>query len=509
MPQGWRTMPITFTASTPRARARARARAVTTSLVVVCAALVICTTAARAASRRTPGNDNRDSATSLPALPVTVNGTTVGATLESTEPESTCASLSASVWYSVTIGATAPSRIGIKLSANGNLDAAVDVYIRQRSQSVPVGCRRTDNTGKAALAFTPTAGTTYLVRVGQRLNSDPGTFSMRVFPLPPPPSPPGRHLSPRGADGLLDGTLATRAAYSMFLRAGTTYKVNLVKPNQGCLRLGIFPPHTSSFDAAPAAGLSCGGYRLFTPAVSGVWSFLLTADENNPGNQAYGLHVRPATFKEMAPGIFLPNLSHYTGFLRGNVIDDVRLFRFDVTSHSDLTLFLQAASNAPFDLKLLDDRGRYLQCNCGSTGEETIRRQIRPGRYFAVVQAEDFGSGPFTLYRQTRLITHIHTTIDGTGYEQVTPGQAVRIDARITPAVDGPVTIQVQFFDPVERWQFHHTYHLQAVNGLAEIPFVAPHLGRWRASAVFNGTRTASPATSGTAQILVAGPLRQ
>ncbi|MGZ4176020.1 MAG: hypothetical protein ACXVUX_07385 [Solirubrobacteraceae bacterium] len=498
-------MPTTFLPSAPRARAIAGA-----AVLALCAALLTCSAAAHAALLRAPGNDDRDAATNLPSLPVTVSGTTIGATLESTEPDTTCpTSISASVWYAVTVGATPPSRIGIKLQANGSLDATVDVYVRQRSQSNPVDCRRTDDSGKAALAFTPIPGTTYLIRIGQRLNSDPGTFTLRVFPLPPPPSPPGRHLGPRGADGLLDGTLATRAAYSMRLSAGATYKVNLVKPNQGCMQLEIFPPGTSSFSAASAAGLSCGGYRLFTPAVSGVWSFLILADESNPGSQAYGLHVRPATFKEMAPGIFLPNLSHYTGFLRGNVIDDVRLFRFDVTSHSDLTLFLQAASDAPFDLKLLDDRGRYLQCNCGSTGEETIRRQIQPGRYFAVVQAESFGWGPFTLYRQTRLITHIHTTMDGVGYEQVAPNQAVRIDARITPAVDGPVTIEVESFDPVEHWQFHRLYSVRAVNGLAEVPFVAPHVGRWRASAVFTGTKTASPATSGTAQILVVGPLQQ
>jgi hypothetical protein len=485
-----------------------RARALAGSALVLCA-LMLWPTAVQAALPRAPSNDNRDAATTLGALPTAVSGTTVGATVEPTEPSSGCADISASVWYSLTTGASAPSRIGIKLSAGGNLDAAVDVYIRQRSQTNFVSCRRTDEQGKAALAFAPAAGTTYLIRIGQRSNSDPGPFSMRVFPLPPPPSPPGRHLGPRGADGLLDGTLATSAAYSMPLTAGTTYKINLVKPNQGCMRLYIYPPGTSSFQGEPAARLSCGGYRLYTPSVGGTWSFLVVADPSNPGSQAYGLHVAPATSKEMAPGIFLPNLSHYKGFLRGNVIDDVRLFRFDVTSHSDLTLFLQAAFDAPFDLKLLDDRGHYLQCNCGSTGEETIRRQIRPGRYFAVVQAERFGWGPFTLYRQTRLITHIHTTIDGTGYEQVAPGRAVQITARITPAVSGPVAIQVQFFDPVERWQYHTTYHVQAINGLARIPFFPPHLGRWRASAVFNGTRTASPSFSGTAQILVAGPLRQ
>jgi hypothetical protein len=309
--------------------------------------------------------------------------------------------------------------------------------------------------------------------------------------------------------GTLDGTLDTAAAYSMNLTAGTTYKINLIKPSQGCMRLGIFPPGTASFTAAPLAGLSCAGYRLFTPRLSGVWSFLISADPGNPGTQPYGLHVRPASGDETAPGVFLPNLGHISGFLRGNVISDVRLFRFDVTRRSDLELFLQAASSAPFDLKLLNDRGHYIQCNCGSSGEETIRRQVPPGRYFVVVQAEDFGSGPFTLYRQSRLITHVSVALDGTRSEQVPPGTSIRITANVAPAVDGPVTIEVDSFDPVQGWQFYRYYHVQAVGGVAQMPFVAPHIGRWRATASFDGTMTASPATAGFSLAIVAGPLQQ
>jgi hypothetical protein len=211
----------------------------------------------------------------------------------------------------------------------------------------------------------------------------------------------------------------------------------------------------------------------------------------------------------MAPGIFLANITHYTGFLRGNVIDDVRLFRFDVTSFSDLTLFLQTASNEPFDLKLLNDQGRYLQCDCGSTGEETIRRQTPPGRYFVVVQAEDFGWGPFTLSRQTRAITHVRISFDELGYEQIAPGASTRVTANVTPAVSGPVTIEIDYFDPVERWQFRGDYNVEAVNGVAVLPFIPPSVGRWRATVSFNGTATAAPATSGWANLLVAGPLTQ
>ncbi len=457
----------------------------------------------------TPPNDNRGDASSLGSLPQTVRGTTVGATTESNEPSSNCANAGGSVWYSLAVGGSPPPRIGIKLAANGDLDAVLDIYVRQRSQNLPVSCDQTDSNGRAALAFTPSANTTYLLRVSQLSDSVSGTFSLNAFTLAAQPTPPGKLLGARGADGTLDGTLATTAAYSMPLTAGTTYKLNLVKRAEGCMALQIFPPGTNSFNAASLGGLSCAGYRLFTPRVSGRWSFLIVAAASNRGSQPYALHIAPATSQEMAPGIFLPNFARIKGFLRGNVIDDVRLFRFDVTQRSDLELFLLAASDAPFDLKLLNDQGHYIQCNCGSTGQETIRLQTRPGRYFVVVQAHDFGWGPFTLSRQSRLITHVNVTFDGARFEQVSPGTVTRLSANITPAVDGPVTLEVDSFDPVERWQFYRDFHVHAVGGVASIPFLPPHVGRWRASVSFDGTRSASPATGGVSQILVAGPLRQ
>ena len=187
----------------------------------------------------------------------------------------------------------------------------------------------------------------------------------------------------------------------------------------------------------------------------------------------------------MAPGIPLPNFAHATATLHGNLDTDVRLFQFDVTTFSDLTLFLQTASNESFDLKLLNDQGRYLQCDCGSEGEETIRREMRPGRYFVVVQAENFESGQFTLSRQSRTITHVRVSFDGSGYEQISPGASTRVTATVSPAVDGPVTFELEYFDPVQRWQFRGYYHADAVNGVAVLPFTPPAAGRWRATVVY------------------------
>lgn len=485
------------------------ARRATRTLLLSITALLSVTVGAVASPPAPPPNDNRDSASPV-TLPSTVTGTTAGSTVETNEPPSGCGRSGGSVWYSVTVGGSPPSQIGVRVSANGDLDAVVDVYQRQRSQNIPVDCQATDADGLAGLSFQPSAHATYLIRVAQRSNSVAGTFSLKVFVPPAPPSPPGAVLSARGAHGVLDGIFRTEAAYSMALRAGTTYKLNLVDRADGCMSLALYPPGSSSFDGAGSvAGLDCAGYRLFTPRISGRWSFLVTAASENRGSQPYALHVARASGLEMAPGISLPNFGRYRGLLRGNVIDDVRLFRFDVTTRSDLTLSLRTTSSQPFDLKLLSDRGRVLECECGSAGDETLQRQTAPGRYFVVVQAEDFGWGRFTLSRQSRVITHVRVSFDGFGYEQIAPGRSTRITATVSPAVTGPVTFEVEYFDPVGRWQFRGDYNVQAVGGVAVLPFTPPSVGRWRATVVYNGTRSAAPAQSGWANLLVAGPLTQ
>src|SRR4051794_6645745 len=83
---------------------------------------------APAASAAPPANDARAAAQPLGALPASVRGTTVGATVEADEPPSQCATTGASVWYSFT---AAESRsVVLALDAEGDLDAAADVYVR-------------------------------------------------------------------------------------------------------------------------------------------------------------------------------------------------------------------------------------------------------------------------------------------------------------------------------------------------------------------------------------------
>src|SRR5450755_1445723 len=155
-------------------------------MVLIVVLLLGAVTQALAASP--PPNDNRNSPQPLGALPAAVTGTTVGATVETDEPPSGCAQTAGSVWYSISFGSSPPGEVGVEVRASGDLDAAVDVFQRQRSQNIPVSCARTDQNGFAGTTFQPSADASYLIRIAQRANSSSGTFSLQVVVVPPPPS---------------------------------------------------------------------------------------------------------------------------------------------------------------------------------------------------------------------------------------------------------------------------------------------------------------------------------
>ncbi|HEY4917728.1 MAG TPA: hypothetical protein VIH92_12500, partial [Solirubrobacteraceae bacterium] len=95
-----------------------------------------------------PANDERANAQTVHGLPATIDGTTVGATLEANEPESSCdIPTASSVWYS--LRAQSAERIALNLAAGGELDATIDVYHAVRSQLLSVDCQQTESHGKA------------------------------------------------------------------------------------------------------------------------------------------------------------------------------------------------------------------------------------------------------------------------------------------------------------------------------------------------------------------------
>jgi hypothetical protein len=464
------------------------------------------TTTTTTSSAPAPANDERDNAQAVGALPASVRGTTDGSTLEKTEPSSGCGALAGSVWYSVSFGASVPASVGASLSAGGQLDACVDVFIKQRSQDIPQTGARTDKHGLARLTFSPQAHTTYLIRIGQLRDSDPGTFSLQLFAVAPSASAPGLLLPAQGARGRLDSFFTTTAAYSAQLTAATTYKLNLVSSAGACMQLGVYAPGTTNFSSASPVLRSCDGYRLFTPTQSGLYSFLIEAAGGLDVEQPYALHVEPASREEMAPGVPLHNLSNVHGRLRGNVDSVVALYRLNVTSHSQLTLALSAQSFSDFDLELLNAKGREIDCACGASGDQTLQTITRPGMYYAAVEAENFSFGRYSLSRQSRAITHLHVDINGRGASQAPAGSPFTVSAGIGPAVAGQVTFEIEYFDPLSGWQFRGSFTEPLRGGVAAFTFTPPEPGRWRTTASFAGTRSAAPADSGYAQVNEAPP---
>ena len=443
-----------------------------------------------------PPNDQRSSAQAI-VLPASVAGTTTDSTLEPDEPPG-CAPLRGSVYYE--LQAPRRDRIVVRLNAAGALDGTVDVFRRTRSQLEPLGCESTDRRGEAALEFRSVQGAIYVIRVGQRANSQAGSFRLDVFTPAPPPRGPGALLRARGAGGTLDSLQDTQDVWSLRMRAGTTYRLNLTA--RTCMSLQIYAPGTQDFESAsPEQSSGCDGYVLFTPEAgeSGRYSLLVTARPRRRGEQRYHLQAAPAGADDTAPGLPLPNLRPVRGALRGNAVDAVDLYRFSIGRRSALELSLN--SDGDMSLLLLDDRGQR------RGGGTEISRRIAPGRYFVAVRTRSGAVGRYTLRRIARTITSTSVTIDGERSATAPPGRTVRIGVEVAPGASGPVRVRIERFDPLAGWQFFREVRTGAAGGSAGVPFTPPTEGRWRARASFVGTRIAAPSESGYAELLVAPPL--
>jgi hypothetical protein len=109
----------------------------------------------------TPANDDLSNAAPLP-VPVTLTGTTEGATYADNDPE-LCSDAFAPVWYSLKL--TRSGRLAVWLTVRGRVDSVVAVYRQDRSKLVDLGCDVSDVSGVAGVPFDVQSGTTYLVAV--------------------------------------------------------------------------------------------------------------------------------------------------------------------------------------------------------------------------------------------------------------------------------------------------------------------------------------------------------
>jgi hypothetical protein len=335
------------------------------------------------------------------------------------------------------------------------------------------------------------------VRIAQQVQSGPGVFSLTVGLAQPPDRPPGTALGSHGANGSVQRVFVPSQAWSMTMREGQTYRINLASHSP--LRLSLYPPGTSSFeDESPVRFLTRGGYAIFTPGSGegGRYSLLVQPGASRSAVR-YHLEVGAAGPDDTTPGMFIHNHSVVRGRLDANRLDVVDLYRFDVVKTSRTELRLAPGDHA-FGLRLMSERGRSV-----ASGED-ISVRTRPGRYYAVVRASRGEAGRYRLSLASRTITRTRL---GVVPSLAPPGGAVSLTATVSPAASGPVVILVERFDPLAGYQFMRTLRTHAIAGRAVVAFRPPSVGFYRARATFVGTRDAATSGTGWQRFKVQAPL--
>jgi hypothetical protein len=466
-------------------------RCPTTFLIAVALLLV----AASAAEAAPPPNDARSAAQRL-TIPANAQGTTVEATLDEDEPPG-CAAGPGTVWY--TFSVNRPRQILVALDAGGDMDATVEVFSRARSQLQSVGCSNTNNRGEATLDLDAAADTQYLIRVAPLPNSVRAGFRLRVVAPDEPARAPGERLPGDGTSGELDRFANGDDAWAVQMSEGQTYRINLVTRGGGCVRGALYAP--GNFRAAEEELLDCDEHVVYTPRSSGTYTILLNAPRGSRDRLTYRLRAGLAKRDDSAPGIPLADDRRVRGTLAGNELDALDMYRFTIARRADLRLRLETGDD--FTMRLMTVTGNRI----GPAAEEELVRRLQPGRYYVTVRARDGAAGRYKLSRLARTITRARTTVNGGRHPTLAPGQTASISLHVSPAVDGRATLIVERYDPIEGWLYVATYRARVAGTAATIAFQPPFVGRWRVSGSYDGTRTSSPSSGGTARFDVLEPL--
>jgi len=463
------------------------------------------------ASAAPPPNDDRTAAQAVPALPADIRGTLVDAT--ATGPDEGGA---AAVWYRYV--AATDGRFTASFKATGDLDAQIAAFRQVRSQILFLDAEDSDDKGAAGLSFRIKAGQTVLIRVSRRVGSVADKFALLLSAAAPEVKPPGSPLGRRGVTSTLDRVLRPAEAYSYTMREGVTYRINVVpvtpppaakaaghdeeeeekEPEYVCrANVALYAPGTTDFDDGPEFVEGCDTYRLFTPArrEGGRYVFRAFTPSGSRGPQRYHLQVAPAGPNDTAPGVFLANQRTTRGALAAGGVNRVDLYRFQLKSRSRLKLSLAGPDG--LGMKLRNDRGRLIEDG------SAINREIAPGRYFVAIQATAGTRGRYRLRRSSRTITRSSISISGVARARGRLGATLSVGVRLRPAVGGPVRVTFQRFDPEAGWLFLRSVDVRASNGTARLGFRPPAVGRFRAKAVYLGTKAAAGSETGFANVLV------
>lgn len=436
-----------------------------------------------------PDNDERGQAAPLGRLPATARGTTLGAT---GDDYSGCGMAGGGVWYRFKGPKTGRALIQL---ATGERDGVVAVFHRLGRRVEEIGCAPTDRRGNLTGGFAAKPGGDYLVLVGDKAGSGPGDFVLKIRAGEAPERLPGRALPRGGAHGSVDGLSDVNDVWSVRLRSGRTYRISFA--SGPCARLSM------RRGSKTLRQFTCRGYTTFTPGPDGGGRYAVEVRASGSvGRQNYRLQVVPAAADDLGVGLELSGGSIRRGRLSPTGVDVLDLYHFDVSRLSEVRLNLARGAGRSFSLALLTDSGRRI-----ATGESALRRRLGRGRYVVAIQAPPGTSaGSYRLGLRLRDITSTTVLVSGSPSAEVTPGTTVSISCSVSPgASGGRIELQIDRFDPLSGWHFHHLIRVHAGTTVAWRP---PAAGRWRVRARFLGTRESAPSRSGYAQLLVARPIR-
>jgi hypothetical protein len=237
----------------------------------------------------------------------------------------------------------------VLLKATSGLNAVVAVFRERRAQIREVGCRPTDASGRMKLAIWGKRGDVLRIAVGRRPNSVAGPFHLSAVQAELPARPPGKPLPHAGMRPSVDAFLDVDDAWSVVLRSGVSYRINLVpRKRTDCISAYLYRPHAQSFDEKDAVlHLECRGYALFTPGPDGGgrYTLHLEAGPDVQGPQHYRLQVARAGRDGSAPGIAPSSGAVVDGSLFGRGIDVVDLYQFTVSKPSMFATLLATSPN--------------------------------------------------------------------------------------------------------------------------------------------------------------------
>jgi len=429
-----------------------------------------------------PANDNRAGAQAI-KLPGSARGTTLGATGDEADP-SRCGLSGATVWYR--LPSRRDGRILLRLTAAGQLDAAIVVLERVRSRTGTVTCGATNRRGQATVAFASERGATYLIAVGHLRNADPGTFRIDALVSEAAESlKAGKALPRAGVRSSVHGLTDVNDVWRISMRPGTTYRIGFSSASS-CPSVSL---RARRQVGRQLAVLSCRGYTTFTPGPDGAGEYVLeVVAGGEPSTQGYRLLFAPAAPDDLGVGIELRNRVSAKGALDPARLDVRDLYHFDVERRGDVRL--DVTNGLRFEL--LRDDGQRLGTH------SSLRRPLEPGRYVVAVTAS-FGD-PGSRYTLSLLIREITSTTLRLAAPTVAPGSPVTLRPDVANASGGTVEIQVDRFDPLTGWHFNRLLRVPAGGSTTWAP---PAEGRWRFRATYKGTIDSSPSRSGYAHLLV------